>query len=60
MPRTLKKTASASRRRAYAKLRKTSKCRTKKAGPCKRSKSCKWAKGKKRTFCRRAKNLRYV
>lgn len=59
MPRSMKRTASASRRRAYAKNRKSSKCRSKKVGPCKRSKSCKWAKGTKRAFCRRNKNKKY-
>ena len=60
MARSLKKSASASRRRAYAKHRNGSKCRTMKRGAaCKRTSGCKWAKGKKRSFCRRSSNKKY-
>lgn len=60
MARSLKKTASASRRRAYAKRRRSSHCTSKKRGAaCKRTTGCRWAKGKKRSFCRRGSNKRY-
>ena len=56
----MKKTASASRRRAYAKARRSSKCRTiKRSTVCKRDSKCKWAKGSKRAFCRNATNKKY-
>lgn len=60
MARSLKKTASASRRRAYAKHRRSSRCTLKKRGAaCKRTTGCKWARGKKRSFCRRSSNRKY-
>lgn len=60
MARSLKKTASASRRRAYAKHRRSSVCATKKRGAaCKRTDGCRWAKGKKRSYCRRSRNRKY-
>ena len=61
MVRSLKKTASASRKRAYAKRRRASVCATKKgARSCKNmSKKCSWAKGSKRSFCRRRTNKKH-
>lgn len=60
MARSMKKTKSASKRRAYAKHRKSSHCTTKKRGAaCKRTPGCKWARGKKRSFCRRGSNKKY-
>lgn len=52
------KTGSKKRRtiRAYKRRVKRSKCKKMKRRTCKASKSCKWASGKKRNFCRKRKS----
>lgn len=60
MHRSLKMSASAIRRRAYSKRRRASVCATKKRRiSCRNTKKCSWAKGKKRSFCRRGTNKKY-
>ena len=45
-----------SRRRAYRRRVKRSKCRKKGPAACRGTKGCKYASGKKRRFCRKAKS----
>lgn len=44
--------------RAYRMRVKTSKCRGKRASSCRIAPKCKLAAGKKRTFCRKTKNMK--
>ena len=45
-------------RRVYRKRVKYSQCRGKRGRTCNKTKSCKYASGKKRSFCRRKKNMK--
>lgn len=49
---------SPSRKRSYRRRVRNSACRKLKRRTCKASDSCKWSTGKKRRFCRKAKNTR--
>lgn len=53
---THKKSASA--RRSYRRRVKESKCRGLKPGVCLAKDDCKFSRGKKRSFCRKAKSMR--
>lgn len=51
--------ANATRKRVYRKRVKTSKCRGKGPAACRGTRGCKYSsKGKKRTFCRKSKNVK--
>ena len=43
-------------RRAYRKLARSSKCRAKPVIACRKTKGCKYVRGKKRKYCRKSKN----
>ena len=45
-----------SRRRSYRRHAKTSKCKGKGPAACRGTKGCKYASGKRRSFCRTRKN----
>ena len=47
---------SASRKRSYAKRVRSSPCRSKGPAVCRSMKACKYTKGKKRSYCRKASN----
>lgn len=47
---------SVSRKRSYAKRVRSSPCRSKGPAVCRSMKNCKYTKGKKRSFCRKATN----
>lgn len=47
-----------SAKRSYERRRKTSKCRGLKAAQCRHRSSCKYAMGKKRSFCRKTTSKR--
>ena len=54
-----RKALRSSAKRSYRRKIKASHCRTKKRGAaCKRTEGCKWAKGSKRSFCRKARNTK--
>jgi hypothetical protein len=47
---------SASRKKSYAKRVRSSPCRSKGPAVCRSMKACKYTKGKKRSYCRKASN----
>ena len=49
---------SASKNRTYARRVRKSHCRSKGRATCRRASCCKYARGKKRSFCRKSKNTR--
>ena len=49
---------SASRRHSYVRRLRKSPCRSKGRATCRRTSGCKYASGKKRTFCRKNKNTK--
>lgn len=51
-----KKLSSA--RRSYRKRVRSSTCRKRGPATCRRTKGCKYTKGKKRSFCRKSRNTR--
>lgn len=47
-----------SARKSYAVRRRSSKCRGKRGRTCNKTVGCKYASGKKRSFCRKSKSTR--
>ena len=51
-------TLRSSARKSYATRRRSSKCRGKRGRTCNKTVGCKYASGKKRSFCRKLKSTR--